>query len=82
MGILPCLDAGLLVGADQVDSLVVETGCLGIVVADRLDCGIERCWVFFPFIREPGADQMRFELGRALKHAPRSVGRWTRRCRA
>lgn len=82
MSILPCLDAGLLVGADQVDPLLLEAGRLCIVRTDRLDGRIEGRRVLLSFIGQPGADPMGLELGLALKHTPRSVGRWRRRCRA
>jgi hypothetical protein len=71
---LQCLDAGLLVDADEVDALLGQLSGPLVQVADRprllaKDLRVKRVGI------EPVAAAMRLEVGLSLRTAPHSAGR-------
>ncbi len=74
------LNAGLLVGAHQMNPLSLQFRRFFVKFTDRCDLVVKLLWVVRAAIIQPVARQMRLKIGLALKSAPHCVGKSGSQC--
>ena len=74
------LDTGFLIGAEDMNTALVQFWCCSIQLADRSDFVVKLLWVLTTLIVQPIAKLVRLEIGLALKNAPHDGLRYLLRC--
>ena len=74
------LDTGFLIGAEDMNMVLVQFWCCSIQLADRSDFLVKLLWVLTTLIVQPIAKLVRLEIGFALKNAPHDGLRYLLQC--
>ena len=74
------LDTGFLIGADDMNTSLVQFGCFSIQFTDDPDFLVKLLRVITTFIVQPIAKLVRLEIGFALKNAPHDGLRYLLQC--
>ena len=74
------LDTGFLIGAEDMNTALVQFWSCSIQFTDDPDFLVKLLWVLTTLIVQPIAKLVRLEIGLALKNAPHDGLRYLLRC--